>query len=373
MNAKAKRRGWSEATEPESEAGPETVRRPPLAAASGSQIFEVDAGGAGERLDRFLGRAAAERRVALSRTRLKALIEAGEIRVDGAVARDPSMRLADGARIDFEAPEAEESPLLGEDLPLDVVYEDEHLIVINKPAGLVVHPAPGHAAGTLVNALIGHCGASLSGIGGIRRPGIVHRLDKDTSGLLAVAKTDAAHRGLADLFADHGRSGSLEREYLALVWGGFDAAAGKVDAAIARHPRHREKMATASEERGRRAVTHWRLVEAFGPASLIACRLETGRTHQIRVHMASIGHPLLGDSVYGAGFKTKAEQLTEEAKSALAALGRQVLHAAVLGFEHPITGEPLRFERPPPEDFMSLVNALRATRQDEPTRRQRQR
>ena len=245
--------------------------------------------------------------------------------------------------------------------------------MINKPAGLVVHPAPGHAAGTLVNALIRRCGASLSGIGGIRRPGIVHRLDKDTSGLLVVAKTDAAHRGLADLFADHGRTGSLEREYLALVWGGFDAAAGKVDAAIARHPRHREKMATASEERGRRAVTHWRLAEAFGPASLISCRLETGRTHQIRVHMASTGHPLLGNSVYGAGFKTKAAQLTEEAKSALAALGRQALHAAVLGFEHPITGEPLRFERPLPKEFMSLVNALRATRQDEPARRQRQR
>src|SRR5580704_17938319 len=170
------------------------------------------------------------------------------------------MRLADGARIDFEAPEAEESPLLGEDLPLDVVYEDEPLIVINKHAGLVVHPAPGHAAGTLVNALIGHCGASLSGIGGIRRPGIVHRLDKDTSGLLAVAKTDAAHRGLADLFADHGRSGSLEREYLALVWGGFDAAAGKVVAPIGRDPRHREKMAVMDAERGRHATTHWRLI-----------------------------------------------------------------------------------------------------------------
>ena len=213
--------------------------------------------------------------------------------------------------------QAEESPLLGEDLPLDVIYEDEHLIVIDKPAGLVVHPAPGHADGTLVNALIRHCGASLSGVGGIRRPGIVHRLDKDTSGLLVVAKTDAAHRGLADLFADHGRSGSLEREYLALVWGAFDGAAGKVDAAIARHPRHRERMATASGERGRQAVTHWRLVEAFGRASLVACRLETGRTHQIRVHMASTGHPLLGNSVYGAGFQDQGGAADPKTREAL--------------------------------------------------------
>ena len=179
--------------------------------------------------------------------------------VDGIVARDPAARLIEGARIALEAPAPEESPLVGEDLPLDIVYEDAHLVVIDKPAGLVVHPAPGHAQGTLVNALIRHCGASLSGIGGVRRPGIVHRLDKDTSGLLVVAKTDAAHQGLAELFADHGRTGSLEREYLALVWGGFDATAGKVDAAIGRHPRHREKMAIAPEERGRHAVTHWRL------------------------------------------------------------------------------------------------------------------
>ena len=331
----------------------------PLVAPSGQQVFDVGPEGAGERLDRWLGRAAADRRLALSRTRLKALIEEGRVTVDGETARDPAMRLKDGARIAFEAPSPEESPLAGEDLPLAVVYEDADLIVIDKPAGLVVHPAPGHARGTLVNALIGHCGASLSGIGGVRRPGIVHRLDKDTSGLLVVAKTDAAHRGLAELFADHGRAGSLEREYLALVWGGLDASAGKVDAPIGRHPRHREKMAITREERGRHAVTHWRLVEALGPASLVACRLETGRTHQIRVHMASIGRPLLGDSVYGAGYKTKASQLSEGAKAALSALGRQALHAAALGFEHPVTGEALRFESPPPEDFSRLVRALR--------------
>jgi 23S rRNA pseudouridine1911/1915/1917 synthase len=332
----------------------------PLVAPSGRQDFAVGPEGVGERLDRWLGRTAADRRLALSRTRLKALIENGLVTVDGALVRDPAARLKAGARVAFEAPPPEEFLLASEDLPLDVVYEDADLVVIDKPAGLVVHPAPGHAGGTLVNALIRHCGPSLSGIGGVRRPGIVHRLDKDTSGLLVVAKTDAAHRGLADLFADHGRTGSLEREYLALVWGGFDATAGKVDAPIGRHPRHRERMAIQPEERGRHAVTHWRLVEALGPASLVACRLETGRTHQIRVHMASIGHPLLGDSVYGAGYKTKASQLSEGAKAALSALGRQALHAAALGFEHPITGEPLRFESPPPEDFSRLVKALRA-------------
>jgi 23S rRNA pseudouridine1911/1915/1917 synthase len=361
MNSKAKRRAWSAEREPEPVLPPGSARQP-LSAPSGPQVFEVDPAGAGERLDRFLGGAAAARRIALSRTRLKALIEAGAVSVDGRVARDPAMRLAQDARIAFEAPPPEDSPLVGEDLPLVVVYEDEHLIVIDKPAGLVVHPAPGHAVGTLVNALIRHCGASLSGVGGVRRPGIVHRLDKDTAGLLVVAKTDAAHRGLADLFADHGRTGSLEREYLALVWGGFDAAAGRIAAPIGRDPRRREKMAVAAEERGRHATTHWRLREAFGSASLVACRLETGRTHQIRVHMASIGHPLLGDSVYGAGFKTKSARLGEAARRALVGLGRQALHASVLGFEHPATGETLRFESRLPEDFSHLLNALRATR-----------
>jgi 23S rRNA pseudouridine1911/1915/1917 synthase len=360
VSSKVRRRAPNAAVEPEGDTGPERTPRAPLAAPSGLQVFNVDAADAGGRLDRFLGQAAAARRIALSRTRLKALIEAGEVSVDGAIARDPSTRLIEGARIVFEAPPPEESPLAGEDLPLVVVYEDEHLIVIDKPAGLVVHPAPGHPAGTLVNALIRHCGLSLSGVGGVKRPGIVHRLDKDTSGLLVAAKTDAAHRGLAELFADHGRTGSLEREYLALVWGGFDAASGKVAAPIGRHPRHREKMAVADEAHGRHALTHWRLEEALGPASLVACRLETGRTHQIRVHMASIGRPLLGDSVYGAGFKTKTARLSEGAKAALVDLGRQALHASVLGFEHPITGARLRFKSPCPEDFSKLIKALRA-------------
>jgi 23S rRNA pseudouridine1911/1915/1917 synthase len=358
MSAMAKRRGRSAAGEGEPASPPEPPRQP-LAPPSGRQAFDVDAASAGERLDRYLASAAAARRIALSRTRLKALIEAGEVRIDGRVARDPSTRLADGGRIVFEAPPVEESPLAGEDLPLVIVYEDEHLIVIDKPPGLVVHPAAGHPVGTLVNALIRHCGASLSGIGGVRRPGIVHRLDKDTSGLLVAAKTDAAHRGLAELFADHGKTGSLEREYLALAWGDFHAPSGKIAAPIGRDPRHREKMAIAVEERGRHATTHWRICEAYGPASLVACQLETGRTHQIRVHMASIGHPLLGDSVYGAGFKTKATRLGEAARAALAALGRQALHASLLGFEHPATGQGLLFESQPPEDFSQLVRALR--------------
>ena len=362
MNARAKRRAWSRVEAPDAETPAKPGSPGPLAMPSGPQTFLVDTAGAGERLDWFLSRSAAERRIALSRTRLKALIQAGEVQVDGAAARDPALRLAEGARIVFEAPPPADSAVVGENLPLDVVYEDEHLIVVDKPAGLVVHPAPGHAGGTLVNALIARCGDSLSGIGGVRRPGIVHRLDKDTSGLMVVAKTDAAHRGLAELFADHGRCRPLEREYLAIVWGSFGASAGKVDAAIARHSIHRAKMAVAQEDRGRRAVTHWRLLEGLGPASLVACRLETGRTHQIRVHMASVGHPLLGDSVYGAGFKTKAVQLAGGAKAALAALGRQALHAAALGFEHPVTGHALRFESAPPADFSRLLNALRAQR-----------
>ena len=362
MNSRAKQHAWRRPDENAAEQA-QVVEIPPfvpLVAPEGLQIFDVGVEDAGERLDRFLGQAAAARRIALSRTRLKVLIEAGEVRVDGNLVRDPSTKVGAGARIAFEAPPPEDSPLAGEDLPLQVVYEDEHLIVIDKPAGLVVHPAPGHPAHTLVNALIRHCGASLSGVGGVKRPGIVHRLDKDTSGLLVAAKTDAAHRGLAELFADHGRSGSLKREYLALVWGGFDAAAGRVDGPIGRDPRHREKMAVLSGERGRHATTVWRLEETLGPASLVTCRLETGRTHQIRVHMASTGHPLLGNSVYGSGFKTKAARLGEPAKAALVALGRQALHASLLGFEHPATGQELRFESRPPKDFARLLKALRA-------------
>jgi len=332
---------------------------PPVAATADRLAFAVAAGEGGERLDRFLSQAAAARGLALSRTRLKALIEAGQVTIDGAEARDPAARIAEGKQIALAVPPPEDAAIAGEDLPLEVVYEDAHLLIVDKPAGLVVHPAPGHAAGTLVNALIRHCGDSLSGVGGVKRPGIVHRLDKDTSGLLVVAKNDAAHQGLAALFADHGRSGSLKREYRALVWGAPERASRTIAAAIGRHPFSREKMAVVADKRGRAAVTHWRVEERLGPASLVACRLETGRTHQIRVHLAHIGHPLLGDSVYGAGFKTKASRLSGEARAALDALGRQALHAAILAFDHPVTGEPLAFESPLPTDLDNLVRILR--------------
>ena len=337
---------------------------PPVAGTADRLDFAIGAGERGERLDRFLSQAAAALGLALSRTRLKALIEAGQATIDGAEARDPAARLAEGGRIALVVPPAEDAAIVGEDLPLTIVFEDEHLLIVDKPAGLVVHPAPGHAAGTLVNALIRHCGDSLSGVGGVKRPGIVHRLDKDTSGLLVVAKNDAAHQGLAALFADHGRSGSLRREYRALVWGAPERAAGTIAAAIGRHPFSRDKMAVVADKRGRAAVTHWRIEERLGPATLLACRLETGRTHQIRVHLAHIGHPLLGDSVYGAGFKTKASRLSEDARTALEALGRQALHAAILGFDHPITGEPLAFESSLPEDLDNLVRALRRAKTD---------
>jgi 23S rRNA pseudouridine1911/1915/1917 synthase len=365
VNWKAKQRAWSQTSAEMDAAEPETEhRRPPdapspLTAPIGRLIFGAAAMDAGERLDRFLGRSASERRLALSRTRLKALIEAGCVTIDGQIVREAATRVSEGARIEVDAPPPEVSPLLGQDLPLNIVFEDDHLLVLDKPAGLVVHPAAGHEDGTLVNALIAHCGESLSGIGGVRRPGIVHRLDKDTSGLLVVAKTDAAHQGLSALFADHGRTGSLVREYQALVWGAPPMPHGAIDAPLGRHPHQREKMAVVLEERGRHAVTHWRLEQRLGPASLISCRLETGRTHQIRVHLSHIGHPILGDSVYGAGFKSKAAQLPDDGRRALARLGRQALHATKLGFIHPITGEELLFESAPPNDLSCLISALR--------------
>ncbi len=260
-------------------------------------------------------------------------------------------------------------PQIDPALPVPLLYRDAMMLVIDKPAGLVVHPAGGHEDGTLVNALIAHCGESLSGIGGVRRPGIVHRLDKDTSGLLVVAKNDRAHQKLAKQFADHGRTGPLQRAYLALVWGVPRLREGTIDAPLERSNRNREKMTVVKEGRGREAITHIELIERYPPllkgldetealASLIECRLETGRTHQIRVHMSHIGHPLLGDQLYGSGFATKAVRLPDEAREALAALGRQALHAAVLGFAHPATGEEMLFESTPPADFAELQAAL---------------
>jgi 23S rRNA pseudouridine1911/1915/1917 synthase len=253
-------------------------------------------------------------------------------------------------------------------MQLAIVYEDAELIVLDKPAGLAVHPGPGHASGTLVNALIAHCGASLSGIGGVKRPGIVHRLDKDTTGLLVVAKTDRAHRGLAGQFAAHGRDGRLERGYRAIAWGAPARAKGAIDAPLARSTANRTRIAVVRAGGGRRAVTRYEVLERFGAAggarpvaSLLRLVLETGRTHQVRVHLAHIGHPLLGDATYGAGFKASAHKLGAEAQAALAALGRQALHAAELAFVHPVSGKRLAFTAPLPPDMAGLLAALRGS------------
>ncbi len=310
-----------------------------------------------ERLDRALARAFPD----ISRSRLQDLVRAGHVLRDGSEIRDPALKVGPGQVLDLRMPEAVAAEPEAEALGLVIPYEDDDLVVIDKPAGLVVHPAPGHEAGTLVNGLIAHCGASLSGIGGVRRPGIVHRLDKDTSGLLVVAKNDLAHQGLTAQFADHGRTGPLERAYLALTWGVPEPRAGTIDANLARSQRNREKIAVVREGEGRRAITHYRVEtspDREGLVALVRCRLETGRTHQIRVHLAHRGHPLLGDAVYGGAFKTKAGRLGEGARVALEALGRQALHAALLGFAHPRTGETLRFESPLPPDMAALVAAL---------------
>jgi len=312
------------------------------------------------RLDRVLAAHLAD----LSRSRLKALILEGAVTVGSAAIRDPAYHVRCGDTIIIDVPAAADPTPVGEQIALNIVYEDGDIIVIDKPAGLVVHPAAGHATGTLVNALIAHCGTSLSGIGGVRRPGIVHRLDKDTSGLLVAAKNDRAHQSLSAQFADHGRTGAMERGYLAFAWGVPNRPRGTIDAAIDRHPQAREKMAV--REGGREAVTHYEVREAFaGPdgkpvASLLALKLETGRTHQIRVHLAHIGHPLMGDSVYGPHFKTKANQLGPQSRAALTAIGRQALYAYLLVLEHPKTGEILRWEQPLPEDLLLLRSALEA-------------
>ena len=312
------------------------------------------------RLDRVL----ATRHPDLSRSRLKGLILAGSVSVGTQEIRDPAYHVARGDTITIDLPEPVAAEPEGEDIALDIVYEDDDIIVIDKPKGLVVHPAAGHATGTLVNALIAHCGTSLSGIGGVRRPGIVHRLDKDTTGLMVVAKNDRAHQSLTAQFADHGRTGAMERGYLAFAWGVPNRQHGTIDAPIDRHPHAREKMAVRAS--GREAVTHWEIVEIFAGrdgkpvASLLACRLETGRTHQIRVHLAHSGHPLMGDSVYGPHFKTKASHLGPEGQKALANIARQALHAYLLVIEHPKTGEILRWESPLPEDLLHLKTNLEA-------------
>jgi 23S rRNA pseudouridine1911/1915/1917 synthase len=306
-------------------------------------IVKLEPDHAGWRLDRALAACVP----ALSRERLKALILRGALTESGATVDDPSGKVRGDEVFLLEVPEPEPTHNAPQDIPLELVYEDPHLLVIDKPAGLVVHPAAGNQDGTLVNALLHHCGDSLSGIGGVARPGIVHRIDKDTSGLLAVAKTDSAHEGLSKQFADH----SIERRYLAIVAGVSTAGQGTIDAPLGRSSANRKKMAIVPANRGKRAVTHWKRLEILRDSALVECFLETGRTHQVRVHMASIGHPLLGDPVYG-GSKAHRDLLKR--------LGfhRQALHAARLGFTHPVTKLRLSFSSPMPADMQELFNHL---------------
>lgn len=325
-----------------------------------------------KRLDKAISRDAPEA-AALSRTRLARLIAAGQVMLNGVQTSDPRAKVAEGDIVEIEVPQAVASHIGPEDIALDVVFEDGDLIVINKPVGMVVHPAPGTPSGTLVNGLLHHCGADLSGVGGEKRPGIVHRIDKDTSGLLVVAKSDRAHHGLAEQFEAH----SVERYYRAVVYGVPDASdprlrglrgisfeAGnimKITTGLARHKTERQKQAVLFHG-GRHAVTRARIVEVFGKpgvAALVECWLETGRTHQIRVHMAHAGHGLIGDTTYGGRRKLAKKALGEVGIEAAAGFPRQALHAAVLGFEHPVTGEDMRFEAPMPEDMQGLITALR--------------
>ncbi len=298
---------------------------------------------AGTRLDAYIAAVSG-----LSRSAAAKLIESGDVTVDGKSA-DKKHKVRAGEVIELTLPEPEEYEAIPEDIPLDVVYEDSDIIVINKPSGMVVHPAPGNYTGTLVNALLYHCRDSLSGIGGVMRPGIVHRIDKDTSGLLVVAKNDMAHTALSDELSYHG----VEREYHALVQGGFKSESGTVDLPIGRHPADRKKMAvlTAPGAHAREAVTHYEVIRAYGPVSYIKLKLETGRTHQIRVHMSHTGHPLLGDEVYGGG-KTPFE------KRHAPLLDGQILHAKRLTLTHPRTGERMTFECELPDNFKKLITIL---------------
>jgi 23S rRNA pseudouridine1911/1915/1917 synthase len=325
---------------------------PTAAPAAGAPLlFVLGPEAEGERLDKALGRHLPE----ISRMRFKALIEEGRVALDGATITDPSKRVKGGARVAVHVPDPEPAEPEAQHIPLTVVFEDEHLIVVDKPAGLVVHPAPGNPDRTLVNALLAHCGPSLKGIGGVRRPGIVHRIDKDTSGLLVAAKTERAHAGLAALFAAH----DIERVYSALVWGAPRQPEGMVEGAIGRSSADRKKMAIVGH--GKAAVTHWRLERRFGPplrpwAALVRCRLETGRTHQIRVHMASLGHGIVGDPLYGR--RPALAQMPAPVRAALTGAGRQMLHAGVLGFVHPVTRRRLRFESTLPADFAQVLAVL---------------
>ena len=313
----------------------------------GHQIIAIalDQRHAGWRLDRAL----ADALPSLSRERLKVLVKSGALSTGATLHRDPATKVRGDEAYALTVPEPAAAHNEAQNIPLVVVFEDEHLLVIDKPAGMVVHPAAGNFDGTLVNALLHHCGPSLSGIGGVARPGIVHRIDKDTSGLLLVAKSDVAHEGLSRQFADH----SIERVYAAIVTGVPVMLSGTIDAPLARSETDRKKVAVVRDGRGKRAVTHWKLRTALRDAALVECRLETGRTHQVRVHLASIGHPLLGDPVYGRSPKQRQRELL-----ARLMFRRQALHAEALGFVHPVTNARLSFASALPSDMQELFSAL---------------
>ncbi len=312
-----------------------------------SILITLPAKASGQRLDKAL----AEAVPLYSRERLKNLVQGGRLSGPAGVIWDPAAKMKGGETLTLDVPEARPSDTVAQDIPLAIAHEDDHLLVVDKPAGLVVHPAAGNYDGTMVNALLHHCAGRLSGIGGVARPGIVHRIDKDTSGLLVVAKTDKAHEGLAAQFACH----DVDRRYTAVVGGVPVPPAGRIEGALARSTTNRQKMAIVKDGRGKHAITHFRTVVAFDNAAQVECRLETGRTHQIRVHMASIGHALLGDAVYGRTPGKLAPLLKD------LGFDRQALHAATLGFVHPVTQERLSFESPLPADMVALIGRLYGT------------
>ncbi len=307
-----------------------------------------------ERVDRLLVKRLPE----LSRSRLQSLITGGHLTIDGRTIDNPAFRVKPDQKLLLEVPPAAPAEPEAQEIPLNIVFEDPHLIVVDKPAGMVVHPAPGNLDGTLVNALISHCGESLKGIGGVRRPGIVHRLDKDTSGLIVAAKTEKVHQALTELFAAR----DIERAYQALIWGTPRPGQGEIEGNIGRSPKNRKKMAVLRQG-GKPALTRYRTLKSLadGKVSLIECRLMTGRTHQIRVHLTEKGHPLLGDPVYGRQNETKLQRLPPNARDTLKNFNRQALHAQTLGFKHPLTGVSHSFQSELPPDIKNLIFSLESS------------
>jgi 23S rRNA pseudouridine1911/1915/1917 synthase len=311
-------------------------------------VEEAQAGG---RLDRILADALPD----LSRSRLKALIQEGHVRIDGSAALSPSAKAPAGSVIEVDVPPPDDPEPQPENIPLTIVFEDSHLLVIDKPAGLVVHPGAGNPTGTLVNGLLAHCGADFAGIGGVKRPGIVHRIDKDTSGLIVVAKDQTTHVALVEAFAAH----TIRRQYAAVVIGAPYPSTGEIRTSIGRSSSDRKKMAVVSEGRGKNAVTHYQVQKRWGQAAaLVHCRLETGRTHQIRVHLAHIGHPLVGDPIYTRWTTERRKAFSPAALETAQSFPRQALHAGWLGFQHPVSGEELDFESPLPKDLSTLIAVL---------------